>query len=426
MSVAFRSSQATSLSLRERAGVRACCNEGIHIESLRPPRARPSPLTPLPEGEGNLLHMHSVLVYAIISLFLAGCHSPSAAESHARGVAFLVSAQNDDGSWGTFHSERIGEIYLDNLSSHHAFRDATSALCVLALQKPSRINPAAETALEKGLEFLLTVPPAGRASGGTFYDTWTHTYLVQALSTIYQDDRPELARFKPRIAEVAQREIMILRERQGLEGGWGYYDFGQALTSPTGNMSTSFNTAAALLALDEAKRAGFAVPQSMIDDGISCVERLRLPSGAYVYGTYAQMVPQAGYNKVKGSLGRSQSCNLALWTYQREITREQLCEGVENLRKYHYFIEIGKGRPIPHEGWYYTAGYYYLFGHYYASRVINQLDEKDRARYRRWLIDMMVKYQDPGGSWFDFPLYGYHKCYGAAFGCLTLQECGVE
>ena len=87
---------------------------------------------------------------------------------------------------------------------------------------------------------------------------------------------------------------------------------------------------------------------------------------------------------------------------------------------------IGKGRPIPHEGWYFTAGYYYLFGHYYASRVINQLDEPDRARFRTWLIDMMVKYQDPGGSWFDFPLYGYHKCYGAAFGCLTLQECGIE
>jgi hypothetical protein len=349
--------------------------------------------------------------------------SPS--EAYQRGLNFLIGAQNDDGSFGTFHSERIGEIYLDNLSSHHAFRDATSALCCLALQEPSRTDRRAKAAIDRGLRYLLSTPPAGRASGGTFYDTWAHTYLVQTLATLAQDDR--FSDHRSQIVEAAQREIGILIQRQSLDGGWGYYDFGNTLTSPSGHESTSFNTAAALLAVNQAREAGLDVPQGLIDDGISCVERLRLPSGAYIYGTYAQMVPQAGYNQVKGSIGRSQSCNLALWTYKRpNISIEDLTAGVKNLRQYHYFIEIGKGRPVPHEGWYYTAGYYYLFGHYYASRVINQLQEPDRAELRQWLIEIMIKYQDPGGSWFDFPLYGYHKCYGTAFGLLTLQECGVQ
>jgi hypothetical protein len=332
-----------------------------------------------------------------------------------------MNAQNEDGSWGSFVSARPGEIYLDNLSSHRAFRDATSALCVMALQEPSRESSKAAAALERGIQFLLTAPPTGRASGGTFYDTWAHTYLVQALARLHADDR--FASRRQNIAEVAQRELHLLAERQGLEGGWGYYDFSYTLKSPSGDMSTSFNTAAALIALLEAQRAGFDVKTEMIDSALKCLQRLRLPSGAYVYGTYAQLNPQADYNKVKGSLGRSQPCNLALWLYKRDITRDQLRAGLNNLRHEHHFIEIGKGRPYPHEAWYFTAGYYFMFGHYYAGLVINELEDADRGEFAQWLQHTMVRLQDPDGSWFDFPLYGYHKCYGAAFGLLALQAC---
>jgi hypothetical protein len=247
---------------------------------------------------------------------------------------------------------------------------------------------------------------------------------VQALSSIYKDER--FTELRPQICEVINRELGLLAQRQAADGGWGYYDFGYTLVTPTGNMSTSFNTAAALMALREAESAGLTVDPDLVHDGLRCLERLRLPSGAYVYGTYAQMNPAADYNKVKGSLGRSQSCNLALWTYHRDITLADLQKGLENLRREHHFIEIGKGRPQPHEAWYFTAGYYFLFGHYYASRVINELDDASaRDDYRKWLSETMVRLQDPDGSWFDFPLYGYHKCYGAAFGLLTLQHCGA-
>lgn len=374
----------------------------------------------------------SAITLALLALAaaLAGCRASTPAEkaalSQERGVKFLIGAQNEDGSFGSFVSLRTGDIYLDNLSSHHAFRDATSALCVLALQEPSRTDPKARAAIDHGVDYLLSSPPAGRASGGTFYDTWAHTYLVQALSSLLMDDR--FADRRDRIAEVARRELGILYERQCLDGGWGYYDFNYTLISPSGHESTSFNTAAALLAMDEAKRAGLEVNPDVVADGLSCVQRLRLPSGAYVYGTYAQMNPAAGYNKVKGSLGRSQSCNLALFTYnEQDITRQDLREGLEHLRDYHHFIEIGKGRPVPHEAWYFTAGYYFMFGHYYASRVIGQLEPgPDREAMREWLAATMVRLQDPDGSWFDFPLYSYHKCYGTAFGLLTLQQCAGD
>lgn len=348
-------------------------------------------------------------------------------QSLAKGVKFIVENQNDDGSWGSFVSLRTGEIYLDNLSSHHAFHDATSALCLMALQEPSRRDEAALKAAQRGVAYMLSSTPAGRASGGTFYDVWTHTYMLQAMARYMTDER--FAAQKDQIAEIARREIKLLGERQMLEGGFGYYDFNYTLRSPSGDQSTSFNSAAALIAMHEATNAGLEVPPAMIAGALGAVQRLRLPSGAYVYGEYARNNPAAGYNKVKGSLGRSQSCNLALWVYRDQIKQpislDDLRKGAEVMRDEHHFIEIGRGRPIPHEAWYYTAGYYYLFGHYYLSRVINQLTATDRASLGKWLVDNMVAIQDPGGSWTDFPLYGYHRCYGAAFGVLTLQECGV-
>ena len=107
----------------------------------------------------------------------------------------------------------------------------------------------------------------------------------------------------------------------------------------------------------------------------------------------------------------------------RDITRDELLSGARDFREHHHFIEIGKGRPYPHEAWYYTAGYYFLFGHYYASLVFNELDEAVRHDYAQWLARTMWRLQDPDGSWFDFPLFGYAKAYGTAYAILTLENC---
>jgi hypothetical protein len=378
--------------------------------------------------------MKSRLHLVLVAAALTGCTSTPAGpiafdgalrerveRSWTRGADFLVKRQNADGSWGSFESARPGEIYLDTVASHRAFGVATSALCVMALIEPSRHSVDAMETLQRGVAYLLATPPVGRASGQTFYDTWTHTYLLQAASMLIADDR--FATRAEELRALAQRELGILRAQQGADGGFGYYDFGHSLPTPTGDLSTSFNTAAVLVAAQDAQAAGIEVDPALISDALAALERLRLPSGAYAYGTYTQLAPTAVYNRVKGSLGRSQPCNLALWLHQRGVDESHMRQGLENLRDEHHFILIGKGRPYPHEAWYATAGYYYLFGHYYAGRVVNQMPSSDRQAYAAWLADVMVKLQDADGAWFDFPLYGYHKCYGAAFGVLTLTEC---
>src|SRR4051794_27509631 len=53
----------------------------------------------------------------------------------SEGVAFLISSQNPDGSWGTGTVTRGTEVYSMVPGSHDAYRVATTSLCVIALRE---------------------------------------------------------------------------------------------------------------------------------------------------------------------------------------------------------------------------------------------------------------------------------------------------
>lgn len=352
-------------------------------------------------------------------MWVSGC-ARSPERAHLAGVDWLIENQNPDGSWGSFDTGRTREVMLGALGSHDGFGQACIALGVMALQEASHDDPQAYDAMIEGLELLLRIKSVGRATGQVFYDTWAHTYMVQCLARLYPDER--LAKYRERIAKVLRREIQAVLDRQSIDGGWAYYDFGQTQSRPTGQFSTSFNTAAVLIAFYDARQAGFEIPQDPIDGAIEALARLRFPQGAYGYSFGHRYAPHSRANKIQGSIGRNQVCNLALYLWGRDVSVEDLAFGVEELRAWHHYILIGKGRPMPHEGWYATAGYYFMFGHYYASRVIEQLPEADQQEHAKWLAATIAELNEPDGSWFDFPLYGYYKAYGTAFGVLTLQH----
>jgi len=394
--------------------------DGAAGQGVRPTAA--APLTPVASGAATSEAETGTHVPPALRPVPGPAEAMSRARAAAgRGLAWIIANQRPDGSFGTFESPRAREIFLDTQASHRAFHTATSALVCWALIAPARTDPAAAAALDRGLAWLEAQGEVGRASGNTFYSVWSHTYLVELATSILAE--PGLARHHARWRTILEREVLVLRREQSAEGGWAYYDFNHVGQNPSGNESTSFNTAAIIEALLNAAGQGVAAPEGTLADAVRCVERMRIPTGAFAYGTYAQLGVSADYNRAAGASGRLQVCTLALHRMAvAGADGEALLRGVEILREQHHYIEIARGRVFPHEAYYRNSGYYYFFGHYYAARVLQSAPAGPRRDLLvRWLAEQMAIDQNADGSWFDYPLYGYGFAYATGFAMRTLE-----
>jgi hypothetical protein len=340
-------------------------------------------------------------------------------QSLERGVAFLLKSQNRNGSWGSPLPERPYDIYTGGVNSFHAFGNASSALCCMALlAQPSQ--PTLDAALLKGYRYLVDAPDAVRVSGDTFYDVWAHAYMIEAFGRGLADTR--LESLQSAMRRRAQHEVARLFKLQGIEGGFGYYDFGWALVQPTGFISTPMSTSAALVGLKAAQEAGIEIPEKGLRCAIDQLKRMRLSNGAFLYSTEHKHYPVNDACKIRGSLGRSQAGNCALFEWG-QLPAEKVEQGLRTFFKEHIFIEIGRCRQFPHEAWYATAPYYYYFGHYYASRNLAWLDGDARLNSAARLARAVARSQFDDGSFWDYPLFGYTKAYGTGFGVLIMSNC---
>ena len=78
-------------------------------------------------------------------------------------------------------------------------------------------------------------------------------------------------------------------------------------------------------------------------------------------------------------------------------------------------------RPVPHESWFAVSGYFYLYGYYYAAECCEHLRPEFVAEVRDALIEEVLVTRHPDGSFWDYPLYGYHKPYGTGYALLALS-----
>ena len=337
----------------------------------------------------------------------------------ARGLDFLLTSQNKNGSWGTGVTRRPIEILADIPGSHHAFRVGTTALGVLALLKSPRRHEDCLKAALTGLQYLLKHSRVRRPNAMEHYNVWAFAYSLETFCLVLSDERFRNDAILTRVRDGANALIRALELYQTLDGGWGYYDFNAGTYRPSGS-STTFTTATVLIALHNAQARHLEVSPRVVKRGLRAIRRLRKADGSYVYGTYARYRPEIGYNTIKGSLGRTPTCDFALWLYGENITRHELRRGVERLFTHHRFFDLGRKRPMPHESWYYNSGYYFYYGHYYTARVIQLLGPEHVARLATTNRRLILERQEADGSWWDFPFYGYHKPYGTALALLAL------
>lgn len=340
-----------------------------------------------------------------------------------KGVAFLLGNQNSDGSWGTHDAQRPFQIYAPIPGAHHGFRAAVTGMAVAALIESESTADGVRPAIDKGYLWMKeNLHRVRRATGDTMYNVWAHAYCTQALVRLHNQIATDDAQ-KEEIKALIVKQLDMLDRYESVDGGWGYYDFEHRLRKPTSS-STSFVNATCLIAMHEAKQIGVAINQKTLDRAVAATLRQQKPDFTYLYGEYLDDMPVMGINRPAGSLGRSQACNAALRLWgDGKITDNVLKNWLYRLYVRNDWLGIGRKRPVPHEAWFQVAGYFYYYGHYYAARCVEMLPAAERAPYQAHLAKIILQYQEPDGSWWDYPMYGYHKPYGTAYAIMTLQRC---
>lgn len=344
------------------------------------------------------------------------------AQARQRGVAFLVTHQNRNGSWGGPELRGGVEIYAPVPAAFQAFQGGVTALAVSALLETGGDDPQVRQAIARGQDWLLThLPRLRRASPDVLYNVWGHIYAIQAAVRSWRTSKTPQQR--QRWEEFLREQIALLQRYESVDHGWGYYDFRVGSQRPATD-SMPFVTAAALVALYEAQQIGVRIPAELVRHAMASIQRQRNPDFSYLYGEYLKYMPRHPINRPGGSLGRSQVCNLALRLWgDPQITDAVLQAWLDRLFARNGWLDLGRTKPIPHESFFAVAGYFFYFGHYYAAGCIEQLPAARRPFYQDQLATVLLRRQGKDGAWWDFPLYNYHHTYGTAFALMALERC---
>ncbi len=342
------------------------------------------------------------------------------------GRDFLIQSQNPDGSWGGPQHPMIYDRYWSNPETHRSWQIATTGLvCMALMDMPT--DREAQSALNQGIDYLTNAPSLKRPSDWDTDNTWGYVYGLAALTKAAQNPRLSTSTRKVAIEMRGKAFLRQLWAYQAPNGGWAYYDDDTKAQRPS--WGTSFMTAVAVLGILDAKQLGWKIEEPALKRGIEALQHARLPDGSYTYSIEILPVVDTGVgiDRVRGSLSRIQVCNLALIRakeqgYAVNIQDEDLRQGLQQLFREHHYLDIARGRPIPHEAFHYNSGYFYFFGHYYAGAILQRLSPADRNRFLVPLVASIAKTQSRDGSMIDFFMNDYGKPYGVAFGMGCLLQ----
>jgi hypothetical protein len=341
------------------------------------------------------------------------------------GVDFLVAHQNPNGSWGGATRTKGLNIYAPLPGAHHAFRAGASGLALSGLIDSGDTRPETLAAIAKGGAWMeAELPKLRRADQTTTYNAWGHAYGMRALTRLYQTAKDDAA--KEKWKRLAQDQCDLANRYMDLNGGWGYLDIYDDLTTqkPTG-ITTCFTTATVLLAMREARDVmGIKLDDRIVKASVASVERQRTPDFSYVYSHNHIYRPRVPINRPAGSLARSQACNAMLRAYgETKVTDKVINEWADRFIAREGFLSIGRKRPVPHETHFQISGYFYYYGVYYFTESVEFLPAAEQKRHAEKLAKLVLFRQEKDGSWWDYPLYDYHQPYGTGYSLMALAWC---
>ena len=341
-----------------------------------------------------------------------------------RGVEYLVGSQKADGSWGSPAPTFVCDVWSPVPSCFETYELAVTGMAVSALLEVGDDRAGVAEAIRRGADHLLGHHPAHRVEPGHLYNVWAHTYVLEAFARLMAHETDEERHSLYRRGAEVELERLIRYEY--VDGGWGYYDFDQQTARPSRG-STSFMTAAVLVALRMAADEGVEVPPRLIRRAMVIMEHSRGIDDSFAYSYRSPLSPhdpsRLGVSHKKGSLARTPACLLAMDQWGHSIEPDAFQRALDDLEEHGHFLLIARKYPFPHEAWYQNSGYFCFYGYYYAAMVAERFSHRARRTACEQIASHLLPLQETDGSWWDYQLFGYHKAYGTAYVLMALGRC---
>ena len=318
------------------------------------------------------------------------------AAAREKGLDWLTTNQNADGSWGKSYTIGI-----------------TSMGCLAFLSAADEpFTGARGKALVKGFHFLAANQKDGMfLTQGQSVSTWIHGqgFATLALSEAY--GRSLFCKVKPdidvnKLRDVVAQAVKQIAKNQSASGGW-WYTPGQ-LTRDEGA-----TTVCAVQALVSAENFGIEIDPKVIDKGFDYLKKSQNKDGSFNYILGDGQSMKGGSAAAVATLGLMKKFDFTVM-----------------INGYKYLLDFTPARmSAPHVPWYFP-----YYGHYYGSMGMHLLGQeyKDDKTFRdntaRYLAEtqreLLAWKQEDGGwpnkGWIKDHEKGETNAYSTTFACMTL------
>jgi hypothetical protein len=189
---------------------------------------------------------------------------PPAVEAvYARGLAWLVASQNQDGSWPGQYGNAPGVV-------------GTAVLAMLARGDDPNHGPYSPH-IRKGLDYILarTDPQTGYIGDSMYNHGFATLALAEAYGTVND----------PRLGPALNKAVALILSAQAANptGGWRY--------SPSSRDADTTVSGAQMMALLAARNAGIDVPDRAINLAIQLISRHQSGDGGFGYASASGTTP---------------------------------------------------------------------------------------------------------------------------------------
>ncbi len=288
-----------------------------------------------------------------------------------RGLAFLATLQNADGSFGRGRYGRHVGI---------------ASLCAIAFMADGHIPGRGEygEVVQRALEFVLA---NSTETGLLAADTADQPMYGHGFAALFLGEIYGMSPADRRVRDALVRAVQLIVNSQNDEGGWRY--------NPVPFDADVSVTICQIMALRSARNAGIRVPRETIDRAVEYVRECQNPDGGFKY-----------MRRVGASDWPRTAAGVASLFYAGIYDDDSIDRGVEYLRR-----TALPGSPGARQNHYY-------YGHYYAVQSMYLAGGEHWQRWWPAIRDELISRQAANGRWVDHQI---GDAYASAMALIILQ-----